>query len=119
MGIEAVEYHEQTVVGRADDRPGQALDYYGSRGETPLRWAGAGSARLGLFGEVTPAAYESAFGVGGFRDPLLGDRLVATRRPGFELVVSAHKTVAVLRVIGRADDMHDPRHRDDGDDGLA
>ena len=28
------------------------------------------------------------------------------QRPGFELVVSAHKTVAVLGVIGRAEDMH-------------
>jgi len=106
MGVEAVAYHEATVVGRADDHPGQALDYYGERGETPLRWAGAGAERLGLIGEVTPAAYVSAFGRGGFRDPLLGDRLVATQRPGFELVVSAHKTVAVLGVIGRADDMH-------------
>jgi conjugative relaxase-like TrwC/TraI family protein len=106
LGIEAVAYHEQTVVGRADDHPGQALDYYGSRGETPLRWAGAGAERLGLVGEVTPAAYESGFGAGGFRDPVLGDRLVATTRPGFELVVSAHKSVAVLGVVGRADDMH-------------
>ena len=38
MGADSVEYHEQTVLGRADDHPGQALDYYGSRGETPLRW---------------------------------------------------------------------------------
>ena len=106
MGVEAVAYHEATVVGRADDHPGQALDYYGTRGETPLRWAGAGAERLSLVGEVSPAAYEAAFGAGGFRDPLLGDRLVATQRPGFELVVSAHKTVAVLGVIGRADDMH-------------
>ncbi len=33
-------------------------------------------------------------------------RLVATRRPGFELVVSAHKSVAVLGVIDRAEAMH-------------
>ncbi len=31
---------------------------------------------------------------------------MATRRPGFELVVSAHKTVAVLGVMDRADEMH-------------
>src|SRR4051812_12915182 len=106
MGTEAVAYHEQTVVGRADDHPGQALDYYGSRGETPLRWAGAGAERLGLTGEVTIDAYRAAFGPGGFVDPILGDRLTDTKRPGFELVVSAHKSVAVLGVIGRADDMH-------------
>ena len=106
MGTESVAYHEQTVVGRADDHSGQALDYYGSRGETPLRWGGAGAERLGLSGEVTGDAYRAAFGPGGFRDPVLGDRLTSTQRPGFELVISAHKSVAVLGVIGRADDMH-------------
>lgn len=106
MGADEVAYHQATVVGRGDDHPGQALDYYGSRGETPLRWGGAGAARLGLVGEVAPEAYEAAFGPGGFRDPTTGDRLVATRRPGFELVVSAHKSVAMLGVIDRADDMH-------------
>lgn len=106
MGAEEVAYHQATVVGRDDDHPGAALAYYGSRGETPLRWGGAGAARLGLVGEVTPDGYEAAFGVGGFRYPTDGERLVATRRPGFELVVSAHKTVAVLGVVDRADDMH-------------
>jgi conjugative relaxase-like TrwC/TraI family protein len=106
MGADEVAYHQATVVGRADDHPGRALDYYGSRGETPLRWDGAGAARLGLSGEVTPAAYEAAFGPGGFRVPSTGTRLVETRRPGFELVVSAHKSVAVLGVIGDAEQMH-------------
>jgi conjugative relaxase-like TrwC/TraI family protein len=106
MGAESVEYHEQTVLGRADDHPGQALDYYGSRGETPLRWGGGGAYRLGLAGEVTPGAYRLAFGPGGFRDPLTGQRLVSTSRPGFELVVSAHKSLSLLGVVGRADDMH-------------
>ena len=107
MGAAEVAYHQETVVGRADDHEGAALDYYGSRGETPLRWGGAGAARLGLSGEVTPEAYEAAFGPGGFRVPATrATRLVATRRPGFELVVSAHKSVAVLGVIGHADAMH-------------
>lgn len=106
MGVDEVAYHQATVVGRGDDHPGRALDYYGSRGETPLRWGGAGAARLGLVGEVTPAAYEAAFGPGGFRDPLLGRRLVSAQRPGFELVVSAHKSVAVLGVLGQAEEMH-------------
>ena len=106
MGVEQVAYHEATVVGREDDHPGQALDYYGSRGETPLRWGGAGAARLGLEGEVTREAYRLAFGPGGFRDPLTGQQLVRTRRPGFELVVAAHKSLSLLGVVGRADDMH-------------
>jgi conjugative relaxase-like TrwC/TraI family protein len=106
MGADEVAYHQATVVGRGDDHAGAALVYYGSRGETPLRWAGAGATRLGLAGEVTPDAYDAAFGVGGFRHPVTGERLVASRRPGFELVVSAHKSVAVLGVIDRAEDMH-------------
>ncbi len=106
MGAESVEYHEETVLGRADDHPGRALDYYGSRGETPLRWGGAGATRLGLHSEVTPEAYRLAFGPGGFRDPLTGEQLVHTTRPGFELVVSAHKSLSLLGVVGRADDMH-------------
>jgi conjugative relaxase-like TrwC/TraI family protein len=106
MGANEVAYHQATVVGRADDHPGAALDYYGSRGETPLRWGGAGAARLGLHGEVTLDAYEAAYGPGGFRDPATGEQLVSTKRPGFELVVSAHKSVAVLGVIDRADAMH-------------
>lgn len=106
MGADEVAYHEATVVGRADDHEGAALAYYGSRGETPLRWGGDGAAHLGLSGEVTPAAYEAAFGPGGFRVPSTGTRLVETRRPGFELVVSAHKSVAVLGVIGEAEQMH-------------
>ena len=106
MGVEQVAYHEATVVGRGDDHSGQALDYYGSRGETPLRWGGAGAARLGLEGEVTRDAYRRAFGPGGFRDPLTGQQLVGTKRPGFELVVAAHKSLSLLGVVGRADDMH-------------
>jgi conjugative relaxase-like TrwC/TraI family protein len=93
-------------VGREDDYPGQALDYYGSRGETPLRWGGAGAARLGLEGEVTREVYRLAFGPAGFRDPLTGQQLVRTKRPGFELVVAAHKSLSLLGVVGRADDMH-------------
>ena len=106
MGVDQVAYHEATVLGREDDHPGQALDYYGSRGETPLRWAGAGAARLGLHGEVSADAYRLAFGPGGFRDPFTGQQLVRRKRPRFELVVSAHKSLSLLGVVGHADDMH-------------
>lgn len=106
MGADEVAYHEATVLCRADDHPGRALDYYGFRGETPLRWGGTGAERLGLSGAVTAEAYEAVFGPGGIRDPSTGHRLVASRRPGFELVVGAHKSVALLGVVGRADAMH-------------
>jgi conjugative relaxase-like TrwC/TraI family protein len=106
MGAESVAYHQDNVMDRADDHPGRALDYYGSRGETPLRWGGAGAARLGLYGEVTAEAYAAAFAEGGFTDPLTGRRLVNVKRPGVEIVVDLHKSVALLGVIGQADDMH-------------
>jgi len=106
MGAESVEYHRATVLGRADDHPGMAMEYYASRGETPLVWGGSGAAALGLEGAVTAGSYEAVFGPGGAKGPRSGERLVKTRRPGMEIVISAHKSVAKLAVIGRAEDMH-------------
>jgi conjugative relaxase-like TrwC/TraI family protein len=106
MGVESVAYHRETVMGRADDHPGLAVSYYASHGETPLAWGGSGAAALGLVGTVMDAQYDLVFGPGGFRDPTTGTRLVATRRPGIELIVSAQKSVAVLGVIGWAEEMH-------------
>jgi conjugative relaxase-like TrwC/TraI family protein len=129
MGLDSVAYHRSTVAERSDDHPGAALDYYASRGETPLLWAGRGAAALGLSaaadltgisatdsvsraaspadaGIVTPAAYEAIFGPDGARDPSTRERLVNSKRPGLELVIGAHKSVAELGVIGRAEDMH-------------
>ena len=90
MGAESVAYHRRTVLERSDDFPGMALTYYASRGETPLRWSGSGATALGLDGPVSPAAYEAIFGPGGARHPQSGERLVQARRPGMELVISAH-----------------------------
>ncbi len=106
MGADSVAYHRTTVLARGDDHPGQALAYYASRGETPLLWGGRGAMALGLQGAVTDAQYEALFGPGGACDPTTGERLVKTKRPGLELVISAHKSVAELGVIGRAEDMH-------------
>jgi conjugative relaxase-like TrwC/TraI family protein len=106
MGTESVAYHRRTVMERGDDFPGKALAYYASRGETPLRWGGSGSTAMDLNGPVSPEAYEAIFGPGGARHPEGGERLVAARRPGMELVISAHKSVAELGVIGRAEHMH-------------
>jgi len=103
---ESVAYHRSTVLERGDDFPGQALAYYASRGETPLVWGGDGAGRLGLSGAVSAAEYEAVFGPGGACHPVTGERLVSSRRPGMELVISAHKSVAELGVIGRAEDMH-------------
>jgi len=106
MGADSVDYHRSTVLHRADDHPGQALEYYASRGETPLVWGGSGASALGLVGAVTELQYGALYGPGGAVDPTTGERLVSTRRPGMELVIAAHKSVAELGVIGRAEDMH-------------
>lgn len=106
MGADSVEYHRQTVLDRQDDHPGAALAYYAERGESPLVWGGGAAARLGLAGHVSVEHYEDIFGPGGARHPVTGERLVAVQRPGLEIVVSAHKSVAELGVIGRAEDMH-------------
>ena len=61
---------------------------------------------MGLSGAVTSAQFHALFGPGGAVDPTTGERLVRTRRPGMELVIAAHKSVAELGVIGRAEHMH-------------
>src|SRR5436305_267196 len=106
MGADSVDYHRATVLARGDDHPGQALAYYASRGETPLLWGGAGARLLGPQGAVTDEQYSALYGPGGACDPTTGERLVHSKRPGLELVISAHKSVAELGLIGRAEDMH-------------
>ena len=106
MGAESVGYHRETVLERADDHPGAALDYYASRGETPLVWGGRGAQKLGLSGAVSEAEYDAIYGPGGAKHPASGARLIAAKRPGMELVVAAHKSVALLGIVGRAEDMH-------------
>jgi hypothetical protein len=79
MGAESVTYHRRTVLERGDDYPGIALAYYASRGETPLRWGGAGAGALAVDGPVTVEAYEALFGPGGARHPESGE---GSWRPG-------------------------------------
>jgi conjugative relaxase-like TrwC/TraI family protein len=106
MGVDSVDYHRETVMERADDHPGAAMEYYASRGETPLIWGGSGTAGLGLEGTVSEAEYDAIFGPGGPRRPSDGAHLVNAKRPGMELVVAAQKSVALLGLIGRGEDMH-------------
>src|SRR5690606_26381264 len=87
------------------DHPGQALAYDASRGETPLGWGGSGAPLLGRDGAVDPAAYDAIFGLGGARHPVTGEQLVRTDRPGVELVVGAHRSLAVLGPFA-PEDMH-------------
>ena len=106
MGADSVAYHRETIIERGDDFPGAALEYYASRGETPLLWGGSGAESLGLVGPVDNPSYDAVFGPGGARHPVTGEQLVNARRPGMELVIAAHKSVAELGVLGRAEDMH-------------
>jgi hypothetical protein len=85
MGAESVDYHRETIIERGDDFPGAALDYCGSRGETPLAWCGSGAASLGLAGAVDNPSYDALYGPGGATDPVTGERLVVAKRPGMEL----------------------------------
>ena len=106
MGGASVEYHRKTVVERGDDYPGRALAYYASRGETPLVWGGSGAARSAWPATVDRRGVRGGLRAG--RGPPPGERRAAgdDPRPGLELVISAHKSVAELGVIGRAEDMH-------------
>jgi len=87
----------------ATDRPSPS---FGPPSEAPESGRRTGRQLLALDGQVDLAAYRAIFGSGGALDPATGTRLVACRRPGMELVVSPHKSVAELGVIGRVDDMH-------------
>jgi hypothetical protein len=69
MGADSVGYHEDTVLGRGDDPVVDALEYYASRGETPMMWGGSEDAQLGLEGEVGLDDWRTVFGTGGARDP--------------------------------------------------
>ena len=72
-----------------------------------MSWGGSGRGLLDLNGEVDLADYRALFGIGGAHDPRSGRRLVGCLRPGLEIVISPHKSVAELGVIGRAEDMHE------------
>jgi hypothetical protein len=52
------------------------------------------------------ASYDALYGPGGATDPTTGERLVSAKRPGMELVIAAHQSVAELGVLARAEDMH-------------
>ena len=106
MGADSVAYHRETIIDRGDDFPGAGLEYYASRGETPLLWGGTGAESLGLAGPVDNPTYDAVYGPGGACDPATGERLVKAKRPGMELVMAAHKSVAELGVLGRVEDMH-------------
>lgn len=72
-------------------------DYYVASGEAPGRWTGSAAARLGLSGEVTPEAFRAVLHG---RDPASGAQLVRRRVQGFDLTLSAPKSVSLLWGLG-------------------
>ena len=72
MGADSVDYHRVTVMGRPGDHSGDALAYYGSRGETPLVWGGEAAHLLGLAGQVTPRPMRRCSGRAGPATPQRG-----------------------------------------------
>jgi conjugative relaxase-like TrwC/TraI family protein len=81
-------------------------DYYLGAGEGPGVWLGRGTAALGLRGEVLPEDLRAVFG-GRAPDGALLARAPAgpERVPGFDLTLSAPKSVSLLHALG------DPRLR--------
>lgn len=73
-------------------------DYYLASGEAPGRWIGAGAARLGLTGKVEPDALRAVLEG---QNPASGEPLVGWRKvPGFDLTLSAPKSVSLLWGLG-------------------
>ncbi|HSH22642.1 MAG TPA: MobF family relaxase [Acidimicrobiales bacterium] len=87
----AAGYYLEVVVGGVED-------YYVAAGEAPGRWIGPAAADLGLHGEVQREDLEALLAG---KDPRTGTR-VATwlTRPGYDLTLSAPKSVSLLWALG-------------------
>jgi conjugative relaxase-like TrwC/TraI family protein len=87
----AVAYYLEVIAGGVED-------YYLAPGEAPGRWIGPAAAALGLRGTVRPEDLESLLAG---NDPRTASR-VATwlTRPGYDLTLSAPKSVSLLWALG-------------------
>ncbi|QJX01075.1 MobF family relaxase [Frigoriglobus tundricola] len=96
--------HQSASVAQAKSYYTQSLgrgDYYARESEQPGFWFGQGAERLGLTGEVTRDQF---FALLENRNPGDGKRLTVrdkgdNRRPGWDVVFSAPKSVSLLREI--------------------
>jgi hypothetical protein len=117
MGTESVKYHRVTVLERADDFAGMALEYYASRGETPLLWGGSGGISLGVSAAVSPDAYEAVYGSGGARHPEnYSTDLLVVRQTSFSCPPARRPDVGLLPTCqsGLDEDLRQPRQEVDG-----
>jgi len=86
----AAAYYLDVIANERDD-------YYLASGEAPGRWMGAAADLLELSGEVEPDAFRAVLDG---RHPTSGERLVTRRVPGFDLTLSAPKSVSLLWGLG-------------------
>lgn len=93
--LRSADYYQREVVDGAED-------YYVASGEAPGRWVGRLAAELGLRGDVDADQLHALFEL---RNPHSGEALLASRatKPGFDLTISAPKSVSVLWAIGDAE----------------
>lgn len=88
---QAAAYYLRVVVGGVED-------YYLAEGEKPGRWIGPAAAKLGLRGVVRPADLEAVLDGS---DPRSGEHVATWRtRPGYDLTLSAPKSVSLLWALG-------------------
>jgi conjugative relaxase-like TrwC/TraI family protein len=89
------DYYEREVVDGAED-------YYVGSGEAPGRWVGTLAAELGLDGNVDGDQLRALFEL---RHPFTDEALLSTRatKPGFDVTISAPKSVSVLWALGDAE----------------
>jgi len=93
--LRSADYYEREVVDGAED-------YYVRSGEAPGRWVGRLAAELDLRGNVDADHLRALFEL---RHPHVDEALLATRasKPGFDLTISAPKSVSVLWALSDAD----------------
>ena len=93
--LRSADYYEREVVDGAED-------YYVRPGEAPGRWVGNLAAELGLEGTVDGDHLAALFEL---RHPHTGEPLLDTNatKPGFDLTISAPKSVSLLWALGDED----------------
>ena len=93
--LRSADYYQREVVDGAED-------YYVASREAPGRWVGRLAGELGLRGDVDAEQLGALFEL---RHPQTGEALLASRatKPGFDLTISAPKSVSVLWALGDVD----------------
>jgi conjugative relaxase-like TrwC/TraI family protein len=98
--VQSIDYYTRKAAGCGDD----PLDYYLGRQEAPGRWAGTGAEQLGLTGGLSRETAEGAFKRLIEDGVLPGQSVRASKLEhdvgGFDLTISAPKSLSVVAAIG-------------------